>query len=78
MEDDLPREVKYLESYDRFVGKIQTLFDMPNSRLDLLWRFLQQNNGKFSKRARENEFGALTDEEAVATERMFHEAIGSP
>ena len=78
VEDDLPREVKYLESYDRFVGKIQTLFDMPNSRLDLLWRFLQQNNGKFSKRARENEFGALTDEEAVAIERMFHEAIGSP
>jgi hypothetical protein len=78
VDDDLPREVKYLESYDRFVDKIQTLFDMPNSKLDLLWRFLQQNDGKFSKRARAKEFGALTDEEAVAVEGMFHEAIGSP
>ena len=52
VEDDLPREIKYLESYDRFVGRIQTLFDMPNSKLDVLWRFLQQNDGKFSRRAR--------------------------
>ena len=74
VEDDLPREVKYLESYDRFVARIQTLFDMPNSKLDLLWRFLQQNEGKFSQRARAKEFGVLTDEEVTAIEKMFHEA----
>lgn len=74
VEEDLPREVKYLESYDRFVGRVQTLFDMPNSKLDLLWRFLQQNDGKFSKRARAKEFAALTDEEATAIEGMFHES----
>lgn len=74
VEDDLPREVKYLESYDRFVGRIQTFFDMPNSKLDLLWRFLQQNDGKFSQRARTQEFAALTDDEVTAIEKMFHEA----
>ena len=77
VEDDLPREVKYLESYDRFVGKIQTLFDMPNSKLDLVWRFLQQNEGKLSKRARAKEFASLTDEEALTIEAMFNDAIGS-
>ena len=76
VEEDLPREVKYLESYDRFVGRVQTLFDMPNSKLDLLWRFLQQNDGRFSKHARAKEFAALTDDEAVAIELMFREAIG--
>jgi hypothetical protein len=33
---DLPREVAYLESYDRLPGRVQTLFDTPNNRLDLL------------------------------------------
>ena len=77
VEEDLPREVKYLESYDRFVGRVQTLFDVPNSKLDLLWRSLQQNEGRFSKRARAKEFAALTDSEAVAIEKMFREATGS-
>lgn len=78
VERDLPLEVKYLESYDRFVGRVQTLFDMPSSKLDLLWRLLHQNDGRFSKRARAKEFGALTDDEAVAIEKMFREAIESP
>lgn len=77
VEEDLPREVRYLESYDRFVGRVQTLFDMPNDRLDLLWRFLQQNGGNLSKRAREKEFAALTDQEGEVIEKMFRESVGS-
>jgi Fic family protein len=73
VEQDLPNEVKYLEAYDRFVSRIQILVDMPNTKLDLLWRFLQQNDGKFSKRARTNEFSQLTDEEAAEIEQAFHE-----
>jgi Fic family protein len=71
VEQDLPNEVKYLAAYDRFVGRIQTLFDAPNSKLDLLWRFLQQNEGKFSKRARAKEFSQLTDEETAQIEKAF-------
>ena len=74
VEQDLLNEVKYLEAYDRFVSRVQTLFDMPNSKLDLLWRFLQQNEGKFSKRAREKEFSQLTDEEAAQIETDFGQA----
>lgn len=76
VEEDLPREVKYLESYDRFTGKIQTLLDMPNHKRDLLWRFLEQNNGRLSKPARANEFSALSEDEASTIERMFVEAVG--
>ena len=76
VEEDLPREVKYLESYDRFVARIQTLFDMPSSKLDLLWRFLAQNQGKLSNRARTKEFAAITENEASEIEKMFQEADG--
>ena len=77
VEEDLPREVKYLESYDRFVARVQTLFDMPSSRLDLLWRFLAQNEGKLSQRTRAKEFAALTDNETSQIENMFEEAGGA-
>jgi hypothetical protein len=77
VEDDFPREVKYLELYDQFAAKVQTLFDMPNNKLDLLWRFLQQNDGKLSKRARAKEFAALTDDESAAIEEMFRRTVGT-
>src|SRR5438034_2261945 len=73
VEQDLPNEVKYLAAYDRFASRIQSLFDVPNSKLDLLWRFLQQNEGKFSRRARAKEFSQLTDEEAAQVENAFDE-----
>ena len=74
VEQDLPAEVKYLEAYDAFAARLQTLFDMPNSKLDLLWRFLQQNQGKLSKRVRAKEFAQLTDEEAAQIETAFDSA----
>ena len=73
VEQDFPNEVKYLAAYDRFVSRIQSLFDVPNSNLDLLWRFLQQNEGKFSKRARAKEFSQLTDKEEAQIEKAFDE-----
>jgi hypothetical protein len=47
------------------------MVDMPDRLLDLLYRFLRQNGGKLSKRARENEFAALTDDEAVRIEAIY-------
>jgi hypothetical protein len=52
-------------------------FDMPKATLDLLWRFLQQNNGKLSKRARERDFSKLTDGETSAIEEVFAEVWGA-
>jgi hypothetical protein len=73
VEEDLPREVQYLKTYDAFVSRIEVFFDMPKSTLDLLWRFLQQNNGKLSKRAREREFSKLTESETSAIQEVFAE-----
>lgn len=74
---DLPREVRYLEAYDTFVSRIQALFDMPKSKFDLLWRFLQQNQGKLSKHAKEKEFSQLTDKEEQQIEKVFEEIAGA-
>ncbi len=71
VEEDLPREVHYLKTYDAFVSRVEVFFDMPKSTLDLLWRFLQQNDGTLSKRAREREFSKLTAPETSAIEEVF-------
>jgi Fic family protein len=74
IERDLPREVAYLEGFDRFAERVQRLLgDMPRSTIDLLHRFLRQGEGRLSKRAREKEFAMLTDDEARAVEELWSE-----
>lgn len=70
---DLPRETEFLGRYDRFRARIEALVDMPERTIDLLFRFLHQNDGTLSKRAREQEFGRLTDREAAAAETAYRE-----
>lgn len=70
---DLPAETAFLKTYDSFKTEISRMIDMPDRLLDLLFRFLSQNSGKLSKRARENEFAALTDEEAARIEIIYGE-----
>lgn len=41
--------------------------------MNLLHRFLNQGKGQLSKRARANEFAALTDEEAQQIEQLYRE-----
>lgn len=74
VERDLPREVAYLEGFDRFAQRVQRLLgDMPHSTIDLLHRVLAQGEGRLSKRAREKEFKMLTADEATAVERLWAE-----
>jgi hypothetical protein len=73
IEVDLPHETEFLARYDRFRGRIEMLIDMPERTLDLLFRFLHQNNGTLSKRAREQEFASLNDGEAAAAEAAYRE-----
>lgn len=68
---DLPAETAFLRSYDAFRAKVLAMVDMPDRLLDLLFRFLRQNGGKLSRRAREHEFAALTDAEATRIETVF-------
>jgi hypothetical protein len=73
IEEDLPRETDFLGRYDRFRTVVETVADMPNRTIDLLFRFLRQNGGTLSKRAREGEFSELNDSEVKALERAYAE-----
>ncbi len=68
---DLPAETAFLRSYDSFKAQVKGMIDMPDRVLDLLFRFLRQNGGALSKRAREKEFAALTDDEATRIEAIY-------
>lgn len=69
----LPDEVEYLKKYDFLNKFIKNYIDMPDELVDLLIRFLVQNGGKFSKRAREKEFKKLTVAEIQAIEHKYAE-----
>jgi len=71
----LPREVEYLRGYDLAKGRIQEFLEMPDAQFDLMLGFLRQNGGRFSKRAREKEFAALTDEEVSAIESVYTDLV---
>src|SRR5579885_3167022 len=76
IERDLPDEVVYLQAYDRFARGVQEIADMPAETIELLHRFLRQESGRLSKRARENEFAALTDLEAKQLEALYRASFG--
>ncbi|MBS3771805.1 MAG: Fic family protein [Bacteroidales bacterium] len=69
----IPREVRYLEQYDQFKRFLDEEFEMPDKTVALLVRFLEQNEGKLSKRAREKEFSALSREEIETIEKQYSE-----
>ncbi|AYG62337.1 Fic family protein [Rhizobium jaguaris] len=68
---DLPTETAFLRIYDAFKIEVQQMIDMPDRLLDLLFRFLRQNEGRLSKRARDKEFSALSDAEAARVETIY-------
>ena len=69
----LPDEVEYLRKYDLLNEFIKNYVDMPDNLVDLLIRFLVQNNGKLSKRAQEREFKRLTTQEIFVIEQKYAE-----
>jgi len=71
IETDLPAEAGFLRRYDAFRQDVEALFDMPDRTIDLLFRFLHQNEGRLSQRAREREFAQLGDDEAGRVEIIY-------
>ncbi len=69
----LPEEVDYLARYDLLNDFIKNYIDMPDKSVDLLIRFLNQNNGALSKRAFDKEFSQLTNTEVEAIEHKYDE-----
>jgi len=75
IDTDLPAEAKFLRSYDTFKRGVTEIVDMPDGTLDLLFRFLRQNKGVLSERAREKEFARLTDDEVTRVEASYGRAF---
>jgi len=73
IENIIPAEVTYLSQYGEFKLFVDDDFEMPDKMVALLVRFLDQNNGILSKRARENEFGALSEIEINQIEKRYNE-----
>jgi hypothetical protein len=64
----IPEEVNYLRSYDGMRTWLDNRFQMPDKTVALLIRFLDQNEGTLSKRAKEKEFSIFTNEEVKEIE----------
>lgn len=75
VEKDLSEELAYLEIRDQFHARATMIVDMPERRLDLLFRFLRQGHGRLSKRALENEFKLLTAREVEAFEALYGDLL---
>ena len=75
IEEDLPEETAFLRAFDRFTAGVEGIVDMPRRTIDLLFNFLRQNGGRLSKRARENEFKALTGEEVDHIEALYRDSL---
>ena len=71
IENIIPKEVSYLTKYDEFKRFLDDDFEMPDMIVALLVRFLEQNNGLLSKRAREKEFVNLTNKEIEIIESQY-------
>jgi hypothetical protein len=77
IERDLPDETKFLENFDRFRTLVESIVDMPDRTLNNLFGFLRQSRGRLSKRAREKEFAALTDDETRTIEQAYSDLFGA-
>jgi len=78
IEEDLPNETDFLRRYDLFSQHVTSFIDMPDRTIDLLFRFLHQNEGRLSNRARTREFEVLTDEEVQRMEGIYQDVFGGP
>jgi hypothetical protein len=75
VEHDLPQEVRFLQAFDIFSEGVQQIVDMPTAQAELLHKFLDQNDGRLSQRARTKEFAALQDGEVERIEALYANAF---
>jgi len=67
----IPEEVSYLQNYDQMKTWLDDNFEMPDKMVAMLIRFLDQNNGGLSNRARRKEFQELTLDEIKEIEKQY-------
>lgn len=74
---DLPEEVAYVEALDSFEVAVQRVVDLPERTLNLLVKFLDQNGGTLSGRARSGEFSALHEDDVKEIEAEYARTLGA-
>jgi hypothetical protein len=74
VERELAEELRYLASYDAVREAIRSIVDMPDQKLDRLLLFLNQNDGRLSKRKRDA-FAEISDDELSQMETAFQEIV---
>jgi Fic/DOC family len=67
----IPQEIQYLANYDNFKNFMDEEFEMPDRLVSLLLKFLDQNNGVLSKRAKEKELNQLTTKDIERIETVY-------
>jgi hypothetical protein len=75
IEKIIPQEINYLTRYDAFKKYLEEEYEMPDKMVAQVVRFLEQNNGQLSKRAREKEFVQLSAEEVATIEMKYKEVF---
>ena len=67
----IPEEIDYLEKYDLLSNAINSFINLPDNRVDLLIKYLIQNQGKLSKRKWQKDFDELSDAEVSEIEASY-------
>lgn len=75
VEEDLPREIIYLQQYDEAMRRIMNSVEMPDRLARDFIMFVRQNEGSLPKRRREREFEALTDSELSDLEAIVQDSF---
>ncbi len=71
IEKIIPEEMDFLEKYDKMTNYINSLVTLPDTKVDLLIKFLNQNEGKLSKNKRSKEYEELNDDEVSTIEEFY-------
>lgn len=69
----IPEEIDYLEKYDRLTNKINSYINLPDTKVDLLIKLLNQSQGKLSKKKRLDYFDELSEDEIAIIEEYYKE-----
>ncbi len=67
----IPEELDFLERYDQMTNFINSFVTLPNTKVDLLIKLLNQKEGKLSKNKRSKEFDELSDDEITRIEEFY-------
>ncbi|MCF0043639.1 Fic family protein [Dyadobacter fanqingshengii] len=71
-----PKEVDYLDKYDRMKQFLDDYFEMPDQLVGTLIRLLDQGQGKLGGHANKTDLGKLTKEEVQTIELKYAEIFG--